>query len=58
VSAGGVAAPLFGLLADTYGLVAALGAVAAFPAIACVLTLMLRDPRPRSGRDRPPDLAG
>jgi hypothetical protein len=31
---------------------------AAFPAIACVLTFLLRDPRPRSGRNRPPDLAG
>jgi MFS transporter, FSR family, fosmidomycin resistance protein len=45
VSAGGVAAPLFGLLADTYGLPAALGTIAVFPAIACALTLLLRDPR-------------
>ena len=44
-SAGGVAAPLFGLLADTYGLSVALGTVAVFPAAACALTLLLRDPR-------------
>jgi len=47
VSAGGVAAPLFGLLADTYGLQAALGTIAVFPAAACALTFGLRDPRPR-----------
>lgn len=45
VSAGGVAAPLFGWLADTYGLSTALGTIVAFPAMACVLTLGLRDPR-------------
>jgi MFS transporter, FSR family, fosmidomycin resistance protein len=45
VSAGGVAAPLFGLLADTYGLPTALGTIAAFPAAACGLTFGLRDPR-------------
>ncbi len=50
-SAGGVAAPLFGLLADAYGLPAALATAAAFPAVACALTFLLRDPRPRSGRD-------
>jgi MFS transporter, FSR family, fosmidomycin resistance protein len=50
VSAGGVAAPLFGWLADTYGLPAALSAIAAFPAAACALTLLLRDPRPRPER--------
>jgi FSR family fosmidomycin resistance protein-like MFS transporter len=44
-SAGGVAAPLFGLLADTYGLSVALGTVVAFPAAACLLTFLLRDPR-------------
>jgi MFS transporter, FSR family, fosmidomycin resistance protein len=44
-SAGGVAAPLFGLLADTYGLGAAVGTVAVFPALACALTFLLRDPR-------------
>jgi len=50
VSAGGVAAPLFGLLADTYGLTAALGTVPVFPAAAFALTFLLRDPR--SGPDR------
>jgi FSR family fosmidomycin resistance protein-like MFS transporter len=44
-SAGGVAAPLFGLLADTYGLGAAVGTVAVFPALACAFTFLLRDPR-------------
>jgi MFS transporter, FSR family, fosmidomycin resistance protein len=58
VSAGGVAAPLFGLLADTYGLTAALSAITVFPAAACALTIGLGDPRPRSGRDRAPDLTG
>jgi MFS transporter, FSR family, fosmidomycin resistance protein len=47
-SVGGIAAPLFGLLADSYGLPTALCAIAAFPAAACVLTFMLHDPRPRS----------
>jgi FSR family fosmidomycin resistance protein-like MFS transporter len=48
-SAGGVVAPLFGLLADTYGLPTALGTTAVFPAVACALTFLLRDPRhPRS----------
>jgi hypothetical protein len=32
VSAGGLAVPLFGVLADSYGLRTALGAIAAFPA--------------------------
>jgi FSR family fosmidomycin resistance protein-like MFS transporter len=45
VSAGGVAAPLFGLLADSRGLTAALAVIAVFPAIACALTFLLRDPR-------------
>jgi FSR family fosmidomycin resistance protein-like MFS transporter len=52
VSAGGLAAPLFGLLADAYGLAIALGTVIAFPAVACALAFGLRDPRlPRSGPD-------
>lgn len=51
VSAGGAVAPLFGLLADSRGLSAALGTVAAFPAIACALTFLLRDPR---GTDETP----
>jgi MFS transporter, FSR family, fosmidomycin resistance protein len=60
VSAGGVAAPLFGLLADSRGLTAALAVIAVFPAIACALTFLLRDPRRAvrtdgtPGRDRPP----
>ena len=45
VSAGGVAAPLFGLLADSRGLTAALAVIAVFPAIACALTFLLHDPR-------------
>jgi len=49
VSAGGVAAPLFGLLADTYGLPPALGTIAVFPAAAFALTFGLRDPRLRPG---------
>lgn len=44
-SAGGLAAPLFGLLADSRGLTVALCAVAVFPAIACALTFLLGDPR-------------
>ena len=44
-SVGGVAAPLFGLLADAYGLPTALATAAAFPALACALTFLLRDPR-------------
>ncbi len=52
VSAGGVAAPLFGLLADTYGLPTALATIAAFPAAACVLTFLLRDPRRPLRRSR------
>jgi FSR family fosmidomycin resistance protein-like MFS transporter len=47
-SVGGITAPLFGLLADSYGLPTALCAIAAFPAAACALTFMVRDPRPRS----------
>jgi MFS family permease len=58
VSAGGVAAPLFGLLADSRGLTVALGTIAVFPAIACALTFLLRDPRgadetPGSGPSNP-----
>jgi FSR family fosmidomycin resistance protein-like MFS transporter len=51
VSAGGLAAPLFGLLADAYGLPVALGTVVAFPTLACALTFGIRDPRrPRPDR--------
>ncbi len=54
VSAGGVATPMFGLLADAHGLRTALVAVACFPAAACGLTALLRDPRPAAmgGRDQ------
>jgi MFS transporter, FSR family, fosmidomycin resistance protein len=45
VSAGGIAAPQFGLLADDYGLRVALVTIAVFPAVACALTFLLRDPR-------------
>jgi MFS transporter, FSR family, fosmidomycin resistance protein len=53
VSAGGLAAPLFGLLADSYGLTAALGAVAVFPAASFALTFLLRDPRAAGLRPEP-----
>lgn len=52
VSAGGVAAPLFGLLADSQGLTTALGAIAVFPALACAMTFLLRDPRRADGAAR------
>ncbi len=58
VSAGGIAAPLFGVLADSYGLHTALGVIAAFPALACALAFLLRDPRPRSRPAGPVGLAG
>ena len=53
VSAGGLAAPLFGLLADSYGLTAALGAIAVFPAGSFALTFLLRDPRAAGLRPEP-----
>ena len=52
-----VVQPGFGAL-DSYGLRPALGAIAAFPALACALAFLLRDPRPRSRRDGPTGLAG
>ena len=58
VSAGGVAAPLFGLLADSQGLTTALGAIAVFPAIACALTFLLRDPRRAVRPDRADEIPG
>ena len=58
VSAGGVAAPLFGLLADSQGLATALGTIAVFPAIACALTFLLRDPRYAAGTARAAGTAG
>jgi MFS transporter, FSR family, fosmidomycin resistance protein len=56
VSVGGLATPLFGLLADSNGLTAALGAIAAIPAIACALSFLVRDPRP--AREAPNRHAG
>jgi FSR family fosmidomycin resistance protein-like MFS transporter len=44
VSVGGLTTPLFGLLADCYGLTTALAAAAIFPALACVLSILVRDP--------------
>jgi MFS transporter, FSR family, fosmidomycin resistance protein len=46
VSVGGLATPLFGLLADGHGLRTALAAIAAIPAVACALSFLVRDPRP------------
>jgi FSR family fosmidomycin resistance protein-like MFS transporter len=45
VSVGGLTTPLFGLLADRYGLTTALAAASVFPALACVLSMLVRDPR-------------
>jgi MFS transporter, FSR family, fosmidomycin resistance protein len=45
VSVGGLATPLFGLLADGQGVRAALAVLALFPVAACALTLRLADPR-------------
>ena len=45
VSVGGLTTPLFGLLADGYGLTTALAAASVFPALACVLSMLVRDPR-------------
>lgn len=45
VSIGGLASPLFGLLADGHGLTTALAAIAVMPAVACALSLLVRDPR-------------
>ena len=53
VSAGGLAAPLFGLLADSYGLTVALGAIVVFPAASFALTFLLRDPRAAGLRPEP-----
>jgi FSR family fosmidomycin resistance protein-like MFS transporter len=46
VSAGGLAAPLFGLLADSRGLPVTLAALAFFPALSFAASLRLREPRP------------
>jgi MFS transporter, FSR family, fosmidomycin resistance protein len=45
VSVGGLATPLFGLLADERGLTTALVAIAVIPAFACALSVLVRDPR-------------
>jgi hypothetical protein len=50
VSAGGLAAPLFGVLADSYGLLTAFGAIAAFPAAGCALTFLRSAATLRPGR--------
>jgi FSR family fosmidomycin resistance protein-like MFS transporter len=44
VSVGVLAAPLFGLLADSSGLTTALAAIAAIPAVACAPSFLVRDP--------------
>ena len=46
VSVGGLATPLFGLLADSSGLTITLAAIAVVPAAACALSFLVRDPRP------------
>ena len=46
ISIGGLAAPLFGFLADSYGLRLTLAALACFPAISLALAFRLREPRP------------
>ena len=50
VSVGGLATPLFGLLADKRGLTTALAAIVTIPAAACALSFLVRDPR--SGAER------
>ncbi|HTZ28690.1 MAG TPA: MFS transporter [Streptosporangiaceae bacterium] len=45
ISFGGLAAPLFGFLADSYGLAAALAALVALPAASLALAVPLREPR-------------
>lgn len=49
ISAGGLAAPLFGLLADARGLIVALATLAVFPAAAFAASLRLADPRTQRG---------
>jgi MFS transporter, FSR family, fosmidomycin resistance protein len=46
VSIGGLAAPLFGLLADSRGLPVTLAVLACFPALSFAMTYRLREPRP------------
>jgi MFS transporter, FSR family, fosmidomycin resistance protein len=45
ISFGGLAAPLFGFLADSYGLAAALAALVALPVLSFVFAAPLREPR-------------
>jgi FSR family fosmidomycin resistance protein-like MFS transporter len=45
VSVGGLTTPPFGLLADGHGLTIALAAIAVIPAVACALSILVRDPR-------------
>jgi MFS transporter, FSR family, fosmidomycin resistance protein len=45
ISIGGLAAPLFGYLADTYGLAASLAVLAALPVLSLLLGARLREPR-------------
>jgi len=46
ISIGGLAAPLFGFLADSYGLRLTLAVLACFPAVSLALAFRLREPRP------------
>lgn len=45
ISFGGLAAPLFGFLADRYGLAAALAALVALPVLSLLFAIPLREPR-------------
>ncbi len=45
ISIGGLAAPLFGFLADQYGLAVSLGVIAVLPVLSVVLAARLREPR-------------
>jgi MFS transporter, FSR family, fosmidomycin resistance protein len=55
VSVGGLATPLFGLLADNSGLTTALAAIAPVPAVACALSFLVRDPAAALSADPPCD---
>ena len=46
ISIGGLAAPLFGFLADSFGLRPALAALVVLPAVSLALAFRLREPRP------------
>jgi FSR family fosmidomycin resistance protein-like MFS transporter len=46
ISIGGLAAPLFGFLADRYGLAVSLAVLAALPLLSLALAGRLREPRP------------